>query len=67
MMSENIHTYPTTDEHLTSGLDCWCSPAYLLPCDECEDGCWKCVGGAIPQTRAVAETADRPIIVVHNR
>jgi len=24
------------DEHDLLGLDCWCSPRYLLPCDECD-------------------------------
>jgi hypothetical protein len=34
--SDSVHTYPTTDEHITDGLDCWCSPVYYLPCDECD-------------------------------
>lgn len=36
-MSDSRHVYPTTDEHITEGFDCWCSPAYMLPCDECGD------------------------------
>jgi hypothetical protein len=35
--AQSIHTYPTTDDHITEGLDCWCSPTYMLPCDECGD------------------------------
>jgi hypothetical protein len=65
--SRNTHVYPTTDEHITVGPDCWCSPRYLLPCDECESGCWKCTDGVIVLTRAEAEACDRPIVIVHNR
>lgn len=35
-MSQSVHTYPTTDEHVTQGLGCWCVPRYYLPCDECD-------------------------------
>jgi hypothetical protein len=67
--NDSVHTLPaeTQMEHETSGLGCWCAPTYLLPCDECEDGCWKCVGGTIPLSRAEAEATDRPLVIVHNR
>jgi hypothetical protein len=64
---DNLHTVPTIGEHTTVGLDCWCSPTYLLPCDECESGCWKCVGGSIALTRAEAGASESPLVVVHNR
>lgn len=51
--------------HDTESIDCWCSPRYLKPCDECETGCWKCERGVIPLTREEAEACDDPIIVVH--
>lgn len=66
-MSQHVHTYPTTGEHTTDGFDCWCSPAYLLPCNECDTGCWKCTNGLIPLSRAEADASERPIVIVHNR
>lgn len=36
MNGDRQHVYPTTDAHNTDGLDCWCSPSYNLPCDECD-------------------------------
>ena len=66
-MSGSIHTYPLTDEHITVGFDCWCSPRYLLPCDECDTGCWKCTEGFIALSRAEAERASDPLVIVHNR
>lgn len=62
-----MHTYPTADVHILHGLDCWCSPRYMLLCDECEDGCWKCDEGLIPLTRAQAEASEAALVVVHNR
>ena len=70
MNDQSQHVYHTSAEHDTNGLDCWCSPSYNLPCDECEPpqaGCWKCINGLIPLSRAQAETNDQPLIIVHNR
>jgi uncharacterized cupin superfamily protein len=67
-----MHVYPVANgnpevtEHDTNSLDCWCSPTFMLPCDECEAGCWKCTDGTTPLTRAEAEACDSPIIIVHN-
>ncbi len=66
MKDESIHTVPTWEEHATDGLDCWCVPTSQLPCDECQDGCWKCEGGVIHLSRAEAEHAPRPLVIVHN-
>lgn len=68
MTRDVVHTVPAgkRSEHHTDSLGCWCAPAYLLPCDECEDGCWKCIDGSIPLTRAMAEASDSRIVVVHN-
>lgn len=66
-MSENVHVYPVASEHTTEGLDCWCAPRYLLPCDDCDDGCWKCEGGSIALTREQAEASWDAIVIVHNR
>lgn len=55
-----------TREHVTNGLDCWCDPAYMLPCGECEAGCWKCVNGSTLITHEEAETTEAPIVIVHN-
>lgn len=66
--AERRHVSPTTGEHLTDGLDCWCSPRYATPCDECDgDGCWKCIDGLITLTRIEVELSDVPLIIVHNR
>lgn len=51
--------------HDVDGLDCWCSPTYLIPC-ECEDGCWKCEDGLEELSREQAERAPETVIVVHN-
>lgn len=64
--SESNHVYPTSAEHDTEGLDCWCQPTYHLPCDECDGGCWKCSDGLIEITRADAEQLDEAIVIVHN-
>lgn len=59
---------PLLDAHDTEGLDCWCSPSYLLPCLECESGCPLCDGkGSKLLTREEAEHAPRPLVVVHFR
>lgn len=69
MNDESRHSVPPTEttDHITSGIDCWCAPTYLLPCDECEIGCWKCDGGTTPLTRNEAASEPRPIVIVHNR
>jgi hypothetical protein len=36
MSPDRVHTYPSTDEHITEGLNCWCAPSYFRPCDECD-------------------------------
>jgi hypothetical protein len=63
------HVLPTSDEHLTEGLDCWCVPTYFVPCDECEngEGCWKCDDGKVWLTHAEALDEPQTIVVVHNR
>ena len=35
----NVMVYPVIEEseHNLEGLDCWCVPKYLLPCDECDE------------------------------
>lgn len=66
MSTAPIHTIPTWEAHDTTGLDCWCSPTYSLPCDECDTGCWKCERGAIALTRAEAEHAPRTVQVIHH-
>lgn len=65
-MKGPIHVYPhpAPRAHATEGLDCWCGPAFYVPCDECEDGCWKCQAGLIPVDRFDAERAD-DLRVVH--
>lgn len=62
-LKDSRHVYR---EHVTTGLDCWCAPTYLLPCDECETGCWKCENGTTALTRTEAGAVDRPIVIVHN-
>ena len=68
MNAKSVHTYPVNvpREHVTHGLDCWCNPLWKLPCDECENGCWKCDRGLIPLTREEAEAAEDPLVIVHN-
>lgn len=56
----------TRREHDTETLDCWCNPSYLLYCDECESGCWKCDGGSSRLSREEAEFANRPLVIIHN-
>ncbi len=57
----------TFREHETDGLDCWCAPTYQLPCDDCDDGCWKCGSkGYTLLTREEAELAEDPLVIVHN-
>lgn len=69
------------ETHDLSGLDCWCGPRYIRPCDECgvpitatihcddfaafNPTCWKCEGGTIALTREEAQWADCPLIIVH--
>lgn len=66
-MKGPIHTYPhqVARAHITEGLDCWCGPAFYVPCDECEDGCWKCQDGLIPVDRYQAETDAESLVIVH--
>lgn len=52
-------------EHNINSVDCWCNPVYLLPCDECEDGCWKCEDGLTELTYEEAADPDVTVIVVH--
>jgi hypothetical protein len=63
--SDNIHVVPVWQEHVCTGFDCWCLPRYMIPCDECEEGCWKCEGGEIWVTREEAEASDLRVIIVH--
>lgn len=63
----DTHCAPTGRAHVTTGYDCWCRPEFLLPCDECETGCWRCVDGTVPLTRAEADASAHPVIVVHHR
>ena len=51
-------------EHETSDLDCWCEPAYEVPCD-CDAGCAMCEGGWRRLTRAEAEFSGDAVHVVH--
>lgn len=70
MSPESVHVMPNNGEHPGEGLDCWCSPRYGLPCDECptdKPGCWKCDGGLITLTRSEAEATDARLVIVHNR
>lgn len=59
----DIHVLPVSDlvDH-DEERTCWCGPRLDLPCDECEDGCWKCDGGGN------AVDADHPavLVVIHN-
>lgn len=59
-MSERAHD---TSE---SGINCWCGPTFFRPCDECDAGCWKCDGGRIALTKAEAQAAEVPIVIVHD-
>jgi hypothetical protein len=52
--------------HVTEGLDYWCEPRHCLPCDECDDGCWKCERGLIELSRFEAEEQDGGLVIVHN-
>jgi hypothetical protein len=52
--------------HDIESLECWCMPSFLLPCDECDDGCWKCDRGRIILTREQAEACDVAIVIIHN-
>lgn len=71
VVRDTVHTVPAEKEmeHITDSLDCWCSPSYLQPCDDCEDGCWKCIDGCVPLTRTEAGAlgVKAGLIVVHNR
>lgn len=63
---ERAHVcYPDHREHDTDGHDCWCAPQWFVPCDDCDDGCWKCVGGLIELSRHEADAEDRPLLIVH--
>lgn len=55
-----------TRAHNTIGLDCWCEPRFLLPCDECDTGCSKCKNGSIELSRSVARRSNSPLVIVHN-
>jgi hypothetical protein len=64
--SKGVHLWMDKREHDTDGVRCWCNPAISLPCDECEDGCWKCDKGLIRLTPEEAEAQDEPLLIVHN-
>lgn len=68
-MKGDVHTVPvdTASDHNNMSRVCWCCPRYLLPCDECDTGCWKCEDGHIVLTGEEAEKMTRPIVIVHNR
>jgi hypothetical protein len=69
MIRASVHTIPAErqTEHVTEGLMCWCVPRFYLPCDGCDNGCWKCDRGLIELTVAEAQTAADPLVIVHNR
>ena len=57
-------------EHDVDSLDCPCGPDYFAPCDEHDDPdatCWRCAAhnGLLPLTRAEADAATDPIVIVH--
>lgn len=54
----NVHTYPTWEPHETSGLDCHCSPRYLVSHDDPDRNEYV--------DRTAAEFEVKPIVIVHN-
>lgn len=66
LTDRGLHVGFDAREHDTDGVDCWCSPTYFRPCDECDAGCWKCTEGRIALTRDEAAADEDPIVIVHN-
>jgi hypothetical protein len=65
-LSRNVHAR-VTSEHDTVGLDCWCSPRYCAPCQQCDgEGCFNCDRGLVEVTRTMAELANFPLVIVHH-
>jgi hypothetical protein len=66
-MTEPPRDRVATPGHVTDEThNCWCQPRFYLPCDECENGCYRCDKGLIELTGDQIDAADAALVVVHN-
>lgn len=69
MRKNDSHRYPqrVRGQHDTDQLECWCAPAYMMTCNECDGhGCDTCDDeGLAPVTLYAAMETDEAVIIVH--